>query len=69
VHWLGKSAPNAAKEAKQLIHSFTPAETELQMENQDKANASLIARLRVGDEGQEGINAFLSKRPAKWIET
>jgi methylglutaconyl-CoA hydratase len=69
VHWLGKAAPNAAKEAKQLIHSFTPAETELQMENQDKDNASLIARLRVGDEGQEGINAFLGKRPAGWIES
>jgi methylglutaconyl-CoA hydratase len=38
------------------------------MENQDKANAQLIARLRVGKEGQEGLGAFLDKRPAGWIK-
>lgn len=68
AHWLGKAGPHAVKEAKQLIRDFAPAETELQMENQDKANAELIARLRVGDEGQEGINAFLGKRPAAWVK-
>lgn len=38
------------------------------MENQDKANAELIARLRVSTEGQEGLSAFLEKRPSGWIE-
>jgi methylglutaconyl-CoA hydratase len=68
AHWLGKAGPNAVKEAKQLIQGFTPANTELQMENQDKANADLIARLRVSKEGQEGLAAFLEKRPANWID-
>ena len=68
-HWLGKAAPNASAEAKRLISGFAPAETELQMENQDKFNAGLIARLRVGPEGQEGLGAFLGKRPAQWIES
>jgi methylglutaconyl-CoA hydratase len=30
--------------------------------------ASLIARLRVGAEGQEGLQAFLEKRKPNWIE-
>ncbi len=29
-------------------------------------NAALIARLRVGAEGQEGLNAFLNKRAPQW---
>ena len=66
-HWLGKAAPNASAEAKRLIGGYTPAETELQMENQDKYNAGLIARLRVGAEGQEGLGAFLEKRAPAWV--
>jgi methylglutaconyl-CoA hydratase len=27
-----------------------------------------IAELRISDEGQEGMNAFLEKRKAKWSE-
>jgi methylglutaconyl-CoA hydratase len=30
--------------------------------------ADMIARMRIGDEGQEGMNAFLSKRKPKWSE-
>ena len=33
----------------------------------DAANAELIAALRVSPEGQEGIAAFLEKRPPAWI--
>ena len=32
----------------------------------DVANADLIARLRVSPEGQEGLGAFLDKRPPAW---
>ena len=28
--------------------------------------ADWIARLRAGDEGQEGMSAFLEKRPPRW---
>lgn len=68
VHWLGKGGPRAMAEAKRLIHDHSPAQTDLQMENQDKANAHLIATLRVSQEGQEGLGAFLDKRPAAWIK-
>jgi len=30
--------------------------------------ADMIARMRIGDEGQEGMNAFLNKRKPKWSE-
>ena len=67
LHWLGKAAPTASRHAKRLINAYSHAETGLQMDNQDRQNAELIARLRVGEEGQEGLGAFLGKRPAKWM--
>ncbi len=67
LHWLGKAAPVASTHAKQLIGSYGYAETALQKDNQDKDNAGLIARLRVGAEGQEGLGAFLEKRAPSWV--
>jgi methylglutaconyl-CoA hydratase len=32
----------------------------------DEDNARLIARLRVSEEGQEGLRAFLEKRLPSW---
>jgi methylglutaconyl-CoA hydratase len=65
VHWLLKGGPQAQREAKQLV-AFA---TELTPENAakaDRANARLIARLRVSPEGQEGLSAFLDKRAPRW---
>lgn len=67
VHWLGKAGPLAASEAKRLIAGFTPAGDAPAMHRQDEHNAALIARLRVSQEGQEGLAAFLDKRPGNWI--
>jgi methylglutaconyl-CoA hydratase len=67
MHWLGKGGKNAQAKAKQLIHSYQPANTTDTMHTQDAQNAALIAKLRVSDEGQEGLNAFLEKRPAVWV--
>ena len=67
VYWLGKAGPIALQQAKALIREAGHTATELQMENQDKANAELIAKLRISEEGQEGLNAFLEKRPPSWI--
>jgi methylglutaconyl-CoA hydratase len=50
------SAPEAARAAKRLIRE-RPAGEEL---------AHIAARLRTGLEGQEGLRAFLDKRPAAW---
>lgn len=67
THWLGKAGPQAVRAAKRLVQGHTPAQTELQQENQDRDNATLIASLRVGAEGQEGLDAFLEKRLPQWL--
>lgn len=66
LHWLGKGGPLAQREAKRLalgVAGLTPES----MQALDERNAELIARLRVSPEGQEGIAAFLDKRPPNWI--
>ena len=60
---LLKAGPNAAAGAKRLVRAVTTA-TDRDLLDQD--NASLIAALRVSAEGQEGLTAFLEKRPATW---
>ncbi|GGA37063.1 enoyl-CoA hydratase-related protein [Dyella nitratireducens] len=62
---LAKAGPMAQREAKQLafnMHGLTAATAE----RIDQENAALIARLRVSEEGQEGLGAFLDKRPPAW---
>jgi methylglutaconyl-CoA hydratase len=50
------SGPQATRAAKQLIRDRPGGE----------AAAQLAARLRTSPEGQEGLRAFLDKRPAAW---
>jgi len=38
------------------------------LDARDAANAELIAHLRVSPEGQEGLTAFLDKRPPAWVD-
>ena len=64
---LAKAGPAAQHEAKQLafgMHGLTQAAAE----RIDQDNAALIARLRVSQEGQEGLAAFLDKRTPAWIQ-
>ena len=66
LHFWGKGGPVAQREAKQLalrMAGFTPGSAE----RTDTDNAALIARLRVSPEGQEGLTAFLDKRPPAWV--
>jgi methylglutaconyl-CoA hydratase len=56
VSELLTSAPEAVREAKRLIRK-RPAGEE---------TAQIAARLRSGEEGQEGLRAFLEKRPPSW---
>jgi methylglutaconyl-CoA hydratase len=63
---LAKGGPLAQTEAKQLalrIGGMAPSSAEAT----DRDNAALIARLRVSNEGQEGLAAFLGKRAPAWI--
>jgi len=60
---LGKAGPIAAASARGLVRQ---AARSGDRDALDAANADLIARLRVSAEGQEGLGAFLAKRPPAW---
>ncbi len=64
VKLLLKAGPLASARAKTLVRDVA-ASTDV--EALDAANADLIASLRVSPEGQEGLSAFLDKRPPAWI--
>jgi methylglutaconyl-CoA hydratase len=59
---LLRAGPIAVNEAKTLVRRTLVGDAAVI----DGANADLIARLRVSPEGQEGLGAFLDKRPAAW---
>ncbi|MGC1550498.1 MAG: enoyl-CoA hydratase/isomerase family protein [Rhodanobacter sp.] len=63
---LAKAGPEAQREAKQLALHMAGLD-EKAVEQIDRDNAALIARLRVSPEGQEGLGAFLDKRAPAWI--
>jgi len=65
LHLLAKAGPQAQREAKQLALRIGGVEL-AQAERIDEANAALIARLRVSEEGQHGLAAFLDKRAPAW---
>ena len=63
VDALAAGGPNAQREIKRLV-PVVPAAADL-----DAAadyTVDLIARLRVSDEGQEGMRAFFERRPPSW---
>ncbi|MFU8878004.1 MAG: enoyl-CoA hydratase-related protein [Wenzhouxiangellaceae bacterium] len=67
INALLAAGPNAVAECKQLIRRVTTFDGgcgEL-----DSITAEWIARLRVGDEGQEGLRAFLEKRKPSWVKS
>ncbi|THD12278.1 enoyl-CoA hydratase-related protein [Metallibacterium scheffleri] len=66
LHWLGKGGPRAQAEAKALLRRGA-GDAARARDAIDLDNAALIARLRVSPEGQEGLQAFLDKRPPRWI--
>jgi methylglutaconyl-CoA hydratase len=53
---LLSSGPQAVREAKRLIRDRPESEE----------TARIAARLRAGDEGQEGLRAFLERRAPSW---
>jgi methylglutaconyl-CoA hydratase len=65
VRELLTSAPGAIAGAKRLIAAIAdraPADVA-------DLTAQTIAKHRVSDEGQEGMRAFLEKRPARWTSS
>jgi methylglutaconyl-CoA hydratase len=65
IEHILKNSPAAIRTAKQLVFDVQnkPISDELLAKTSEK-----IAELRVSEEGQEGLNAFLQKRRAKWIK-
>jgi methylglutaconyl-CoA hydratase len=57
----GFEAVRATKKLLNSLEGMTHKQAKLK-------TTQLIAQLRTGDEGQEGIRAFLEKRKPKWIE-
>ncbi len=66
LHWLAKGGPVAQREAKHLALRVGGA-TPVLAQSMDVENAALIAGLRVSAEGQQGLAAFLDKRPPPWV--
>jgi methylglutaconyl-CoA hydratase len=62
VDGLVTSGPNALKMAKELIREVPG----MAPEAFKPYTAEMIARLRISDEGQEGIQAFFEKRKPSW---
>lgn len=65
VRRLEKAGPLARRAAKRLVFRVAGRDERLSAKA-DTENAELIARLRVSDEGQEGLTAFLDKRKPNW---
>lgn len=65
IESLLKGGPEAQREVKELIREVKSLPT--LDESARHATAQRLARLRASEEGQEGLNAFLEKRAARWI--
>jgi methylglutaconyl-CoA hydratase len=63
---LLKNGPVAVSLAKSLVDyvAFKPIDADMM-----RYTSKQIAAVRVSNEGQEGIAAFLEKRPANWVDT
>lgn len=64
IRLLLSSGPEAMASCKELLHKV-PA---MSAEAAKAFTAEMIARLRVSQEGQEGMAAFLEKRKPKWVK-
>ncbi len=62
---IGLSGPAGVQAAKRMAMTVT----HIPDSEARELTAETIASLRVSDEGQEGIRAFLEKRPASWAVT
>jgi methylglutaconyl-CoA hydratase len=60
---LVRGGPIALAEAKRLVHDVAEADPAAI----GRLTSARIAALRVSEEGQEGMAAFLEKRPPRWV--
>ena len=63
-----KAAPKASKVAKELVFQVKSLSSSLKSEELTDYTCQTIARIRTGEEGQEGMKALLQKEKAPWVE-
>lgn len=64
---LAKGGPNAVAATKQLLLETAGVASPEELDKQFAAMLELSAQHFVSEEGQEGIVAFVQKRPASWV--
>jgi isohexenylglutaconyl-CoA hydratase len=57
-----KCAPEALRETKRLLHYLSAHDETLDY------RVELLQRLRSGEEARQGVQAFLEKKPAPWVQ-
>jgi methylglutaconyl-CoA hydratase len=62
IELLRSSGPKAIKEVKQLVNKCE----KMDIDSYKEHSVEKISELRISDEGQEGIKAFLEKRKPNW---
>lgn len=62
INELKKSSPHAQKVCKELLGNIA----EMTLEEAIPYTSEVIAKIRVSEEGQEGMNAFFEKRRPEW---
>ena len=65
ISFLLKTGPSAKTISKKLVHSVS-ARTIPQQKKIDQYTTQVIAAVRVSEEGQLGLKAFLDKKKPKW---
>lgn len=63
INWILKNAPQAVSDCKMLVDAVVNAS----VDDKKTLTCEFIAHRRISDEGQEGMAAFLEKRPASWV--
>ncbi|GGF80621.1 enoyl-CoA hydratase/isomerase family protein [Alteromonas lipolytica] len=65
IEALLKNSPNAISEAKALVDTVAGQPLD---ESMRRLTSDWIARMRVSEQGQEGLSAFLDKRSPGWVK-
>jgi methylglutaconyl-CoA hydratase len=60
---LCSSGPQALATCKRMVREVA----EMDLDRAGPATAEMIAKLRMSDEGQEGMSAFLERRKPRWV--
>ncbi|MBI3535885.1 MAG: enoyl-CoA hydratase/isomerase family protein [Deltaproteobacteria bacterium] len=67
IEGILQCGPNAINIAKKFVLDMSWPEKRAQFPNCLHYTAEMLANIRVSEEGQEGVRAFLEKRKPKWL--